>query len=174
MDDSLRISDNERLTAMSSLAGHYTEGRLDDEEFDERSLAVSRARTRGDLRPLFADLPGQIDAALSPERLHGVVEKRSGDADLDVVRSKGRRIEALDGVIVGVTLVAYLVLQFVAGVTWAWVVWPSLLLTLAVPRLIHNFSDGDEKAYEELKRQEELDRKERIRRAARRMDELEK
>lgn len=57
MDDHLRLSDNERVSAMSALATHFTEGRLDTGEFDERTLAASQAKTGGDLRPLFDDLP---------------------------------------------------------------------------------------------------------------------
>ncbi|WP_159449807.1 DUF1707 SHOCT-like domain-containing protein [Corynebacterium pollutisoli] len=68
MDDHLRLSDNERISAMSALATHFTEGRLDTSEFDERTLAASQAKTRGDLRPLFDDLPGQLPAALDGAR----------------------------------------------------------------------------------------------------------
>ena len=174
MEENLRLSDNERLTAMSSLASHFTEGRLDHEEFDERSLAISKAKTRGDLRPLFIDLPGQLDAALTVGT--GGVAKRDEDEDireLQQIRRSGRKVENLNAIIFGITFVAFLVLTFIVGVNWAWVVWPSLILTMAIPRMIHGFSDSDEKAYKELKKAEELARKDRLRRATQRMKELE-
>lgn len=174
MDDNLRLSDNERLTAMSSLASHFTEGRLDHEEFDERSLAISQAKTKGELRPLFLDLPGQLEGALTEGT--GTLAKRDEDEDireLQKIRSSGKKVESLSGLIFGLTFVTFLVLTFVVGVNWAWVVWPTLFVTMAIPRMIHGFSDADEKAYKELKESEELARKERLRRATKRMKELE-
>ena len=42
---------------MADLAGHYADGRLDHEEYDERLDAIWTARTRSDLAVLFSDLP---------------------------------------------------------------------------------------------------------------------
>ena len=55
--DSLRISDADRATALDLLSEQYAVGRLDKDEFDERSDAVWSAKTQGDLAPVFADLP---------------------------------------------------------------------------------------------------------------------
>jgi hypothetical protein len=52
----LRLSDADRDAAVARLSEHYAAGRLDKEEFDERSDAVWTARTRADLAPIFADL----------------------------------------------------------------------------------------------------------------------
>lgn len=52
-----RLSDAERDEAVGRLAQANVEGRLTTEEFGERSAAARRAVTRGDLVPLFADLP---------------------------------------------------------------------------------------------------------------------
>lgn len=57
MDPRLRIGNSERDHATAELARHYTEGRLDHEEYTERLDAVWTARTHADLRALFADLP---------------------------------------------------------------------------------------------------------------------
>jgi hypothetical protein len=51
-----RLSDADREAAVASLSEHYAVGRLDKDEFDERSDAVWTAKTRGDLAPVFADL----------------------------------------------------------------------------------------------------------------------
>jgi uncharacterized membrane protein len=60
--DTLRLSDAEREEAIARLGEHYAAGRLDKDEYDERSDAVWSARTRGDLRPVFADLEAPAPA----------------------------------------------------------------------------------------------------------------
>lgn len=57
LDPHVRIADSDRERAMADLAMHYTDGRLDHEEYDERLDAVWTARTRADLALLFDDLP---------------------------------------------------------------------------------------------------------------------
>jgi hypothetical protein len=52
-----RASDAERNQAIDQLRAAYVEGRLDQEEFDERSSAALKARTIGQLERLFHDLP---------------------------------------------------------------------------------------------------------------------
>lgn len=53
----LRVSDAEREEALSALGEHLSAGRLDINEFGDRSSQVTTARTRNDLSTLFADLP---------------------------------------------------------------------------------------------------------------------
>ncbi len=53
----LRVSDADRDRAVTELSGHFQEGRLTLEEFDERSSAALRAKTARDLAGLFTDLP---------------------------------------------------------------------------------------------------------------------
>jgi hypothetical protein len=55
-DPRLRLSDADRDEAIARLSEHYAVGRLDKDEFDERSDAVWTARTQGDLAPIFLDL----------------------------------------------------------------------------------------------------------------------
>jgi len=64
----LRIGDREREAAATALGEHFAEGRIDREEYDERSAVVWSARTAADLRPVFADLPGPHHAALGRAR----------------------------------------------------------------------------------------------------------
>jgi hypothetical protein len=52
-----RIGTAERDAAMKALDAHLEAGRLDPEEYGERSARVTEARTAEDLDPLFADLP---------------------------------------------------------------------------------------------------------------------
>lgn len=53
----LRIGDAEREQALTALGEHLSAGRLDIDEFGERSAKVTASRTRQELSGLFADLP---------------------------------------------------------------------------------------------------------------------
>nr|CAA9331885.1 MAG: hypothetical protein AVDCRST_MAG46-1477 [uncultured Nocardioidaceae bacterium] len=57
MSGDLRIGDAERDAAIAALGEHFAAGRLDAQEFDDRSSAAMSARSAGALVPLFADLP---------------------------------------------------------------------------------------------------------------------
>lgn len=59
MDDQLRISDAEREQAAAELAEHYAQGRITTEEHAERLDRIWASRTRGELAPIFGDLPGR-------------------------------------------------------------------------------------------------------------------
>ncbi|WP_235883554.1 DUF1707 SHOCT-like domain-containing protein [Saccharopolyspora elongata] len=53
----LRIGDPERENAMRLLGEHFSAGRLDVTEYDERCRLAAAARFRSELTPLFDDLP---------------------------------------------------------------------------------------------------------------------
>ncbi|MFD6066487.1 MULTISPECIES: DUF1707 SHOCT-like domain-containing protein [Amycolatopsis] len=53
----LRISDQDRESALAALGEHMTVGRIDIDEFGDRSARVTAAKTRGELSEVFADLP---------------------------------------------------------------------------------------------------------------------
>jgi hypothetical protein len=53
----IRIGDAEREEALRALGEHMSAGRLDIDEYGERTAQVSTAKTRGELSALFADLP---------------------------------------------------------------------------------------------------------------------
>lgn len=53
----LRIGDAERAAAADQLARHFSHGRLDQDELDDRLGRVMRATTAGDLTEVFTDLP---------------------------------------------------------------------------------------------------------------------
>ena len=97
---------------------------------------------------------------------------RDADADLEDLRRRGKLVESLDGVVIGLTLITFLVLQIVVDWQYAWMVWPSLVLTLGIPRLALRFTDSDEKTYEKLKKADEKAREERLRAATERIREL--
>src|SRR6516164_11247054 len=55
----IRVSHAERTEVADRLSKHYGDGRLDEEEFNERLDRAMKAKTRGDLNGLFDDLPGE-------------------------------------------------------------------------------------------------------------------
>ncbi|MDH6283817.1 DUF1707 SHOCT-like domain-containing protein [Prescottella agglutinans] len=188
--DDLLLSDDERLHALNAISEHYAAGRLDSSEFYDRSGAIASARTLDAMRDSFRGLPGGlpldvIDGHIRKLAGGGELEStgagapvappaaRSDESDLSALRKRGGLVESLDGVIVGVTLVVFLVLQVIVDWDYAWIVWPSLIVTLSVPRMILKYSDADEEIYEELKEEEAKSRKKRLREAAERIHELE-
>jgi hypothetical protein len=56
-DLNMRVSDAERAEVADRLSRHYADGRLDQAEFDDRVSRAMAAKTVGDLRGLFDDLP---------------------------------------------------------------------------------------------------------------------
>ena len=58
MDDRIRVSDADRERIAARLREHFAEGRLSQEELDERLSAALGAKTTGDLRRVMTDLPG--------------------------------------------------------------------------------------------------------------------
>ena len=193
--DDLLLSDAERMHALNALGEHYAAGRLDSAEFYDRSGEVSSARTLSALLPSFRGLPGgapleQVDgrirmttgssapAVRSDSSPLGATQSAAGpalsaDEELVSLRERGSMVEALDWIIIGITLVTFLVLQLVFEWDYAWIVWPSLIVTLSVPRLILKYSDDDEEVYEELKESEAKARKKRLEEASKRIRELE-
>jgi hypothetical protein len=57
LNGDLRISDADRDRALAELSEHFQAGRLDADEFEDRSGRALRARTARELTDLFADLP---------------------------------------------------------------------------------------------------------------------
>lgn len=207
--DDLLLSDAERLHALMALGDHYASGRLDYTEFHARSGDVAAARTLGELRGPFTDLPGETpltsvdglivqsatatggelgelevssssspssapSSALTQGSPTGAVTPaaRGTDADLEDLRRRGKLVESLDGVVIGLTLITFLVLQIIVDWQYAWMVWPSLVLTLGLPRLVLRYTDSDEKTYEKLKKADEKAREKRLRAATERIREL--
>ena len=67
----IRIGNEERDAAIKALDEHMSAGRLDPDEYGQRVAEASVARTREDLKPLFADLPEPHPFAAPPPRRKG-------------------------------------------------------------------------------------------------------
>jgi hypothetical protein len=109
-DAEARIGSAERDRAVAALRTHLEAGRLTPEEYEERSVTASRARTWGEIAPLFADLPDPRPAPVAAE-LTRAAPVRTGafPALSDGVKER----------IMAVTPLAALVLFF-ATRTWLW------------------------------------------------------
>lgn len=79
-DSHLRVSDTERAEVADQLGQHYSDGRLDRAEFDERVSQAMGAKTRADLAGLFDDLPDLGHDAAAPADSAGNGRRRVGRA----------------------------------------------------------------------------------------------
>ncbi|GAA5128066.1 DUF1707 domain-containing protein [Haloechinothrix salitolerans] len=75
-----RISDAEREEAMDALGQHMRDGRLDIDEYGDRTARVTAAKTRGELVTLFSDLPEPRPAMLR-EQLPAPPEQGNRERD---------------------------------------------------------------------------------------------
>ena len=65
-DQTIRLSDAEREAAAADLGEHFAQGRLTADEHAERLEQVWSAKTRGEVAPIFRDLPSPYAAAAAP------------------------------------------------------------------------------------------------------------
>lgn len=74
----MRVSNAERTEVADRLSKHYGDGRLDEEEFNERLDRAMKAKTQADLHDIFADLPDTSSEAPSPKEPRAMVPMRRG------------------------------------------------------------------------------------------------
>ena len=74
-DQHMRVSDAERQAVADRLAEHFSAGRLDQAEFDERVGRAMSAKTRADLNGLFEDLP-ETGAPAATDQAAGLPRRR--------------------------------------------------------------------------------------------------
>ena len=65
-DGTIRLSDAEREAAAADLGEHFAQGRLTADEHAERLEQVWAAKTRGEIAPIFRDLPSPYAAVAVP------------------------------------------------------------------------------------------------------------
>jgi Domain of unknown function (DUF1707) len=110
----IRVSDAERNEVAELLSQHFTDGRLDHAEFDERTDKAMHAKTRQDLAVLLVDLPP----------LH------QGPA-LPVYRPR-HRVRKVP--VIAAAILFCMALGSLSGPHqgWAYVVWPAFLVAFAI------------------------------------------
>jgi len=74
-ETNMRVSDAERQAVADRLAEHFSSGRLDQAEFDERVGRAMSAKTRADLAGLFDDLP-ETGAPAATDQATGQLRRR--------------------------------------------------------------------------------------------------
>ena len=91
-----RIGDAERQKAMDDLGKHFTAGRLDITEYDNRLTSVAEATMWSDLIPIFSDLPAITDTNTSATIPHaaGIPEEdKFSRSEIEENYRSGKRIK---------------------------------------------------------------------------------
>jgi uncharacterized protein DUF1707 len=136
----LRLSNAERDRAVAALQSHAGDGRLTDAELQTRVQSARGAVTRGDLTPLFADLPGFVDfdgsgAPAAPQPFSAPQQFAAPQQAEPVERAaggRGTRAYGRTGYIV-VSIVPFIALILFFLTSWAWGYTYSWLWFLLVP-----------------------------------------
>jgi hypothetical protein len=129
----LRASDRDRDVALEVLAQAFADGRLDHQEYDDRSTAVTSAKLLGDVVPHLEDLvphePGTSLVGHDAGALAGV------DVHQEAVRrwAKDRR-EALSGLI-GLAVITWTIWAVVMFGEFAWPIFPTVAAAVNVLRI---------------------------------------
>ncbi|MEU0470668.1 DUF1707 domain-containing protein [Amycolatopsis sp. NPDC006131] len=123
----LRIGDNDRESALKALGEHLSAGRLDLDEYGDRSAKVTAARTRRDLAELFADLPEPHPVFEQPRQAKAVEKKPDRPPRQWSDRPLPQRVAAAA---VPFLWVAAIVLAFATS-TWWWVAMPFVFTAAA-------------------------------------------
>lgn len=161
----MRVGDAERSAALDRLGTHFADGYLDVAEFDDRTARAASATTRGELESLFRDLPEPSHSDTSPANT-------TREAELERKLRVKRNCDRAAGLVVGFGAAVFFLLQFVFDVSMAWVAWP---IVGVVCLGIYSFADISEEEYdvlEELEKEDNKERAERLRIAYERRKEL--
>ncbi|HXS65603.1 MAG TPA: DUF1707 domain-containing protein [Streptosporangiaceae bacterium] len=140
----LRASDSDRDRALAELTEHYQAGRLDADEFDERSGRALQAKTGQELSDLFTDLPaGQqpgtwVDPAVAAGQPYQGVPAQVPPGPVN--RRGFGAVAPVIGTVTAVAIVALVVAGLAVnhhdgGHEWSGLVIPLLIVLLIVRRL---------------------------------------
>jgi hypothetical protein len=151
----IRIGDAEREEALRALGEHMSAGRLDIDEYGERSARVSTAKTRGDLGALFADLPQPRPTFSAPPPAPAPARPAAppaAPAPSDPERRWEQRplAQRIGGAIVGVSWILMIPL-FVAVHVW-WVFLLPLVLSAMLGSLWGKDWEHDRRAWRRAQR----------------------
>lgn len=122
----LRASTADRSVACDFLAEAYADGRLDREEFDERTDTANTAKTLGELPPLLSDLAPDVDPRKSAlAELDRDIPLTREEIDAAAVEHyKTQRRNALLGIVagpVGICVAIWAFTSIISGsVIWFW------------------------------------------------------
>jgi hypothetical protein len=138
-DQNMRVSDAERQAVADRLAVHYGDGRLDQEEFDERVGRAMSAKTRADLAGLLDDLPEAAPSAADAGAAGAPgIQARPADGTTATARRHrhGHPVIALAIIAIIVLSFGHAIAWFVAP--WLWVGIIVLIVLAATGHLGHH------------------------------------
>jgi hypothetical protein len=125
----IRISNEERDAAITTLGVHLGSGRLELSEYEERCGHAVAARTRGELEALFTDLPAphpDLSSAAPPahliQRAGQLVSPPTRGRKTDLLEtSASKALEALAGVAFVIGIPAAILLTIFLGQWWVFI-----------------------------------------------------
>ncbi|GAA4365529.1 DUF1707 domain-containing protein [Nocardioides caricicola] len=148
----LRASDHDRAVVHQVLAEAYADGRLDREEYDERSQRVDGLRVLGDFRPILDDLvappptPGRSLAHASHRDLETLAER--------AWRTKRREASFSFAGASLVTTAIWFATCFSDGTFDPYFFWPGFVIAFSLLHLVRVASSHREIVDSELRRLE--------------------
>lgn len=155
MDDDktrdIRIGNDERGRALDALGQHFTSGRLDHTEYEERVQLAAAAHTRSELDKLFGDLPEPTPFGSGSSAPAFARDASAAQAPRNRVQNgPGRKlIQTLNMFAGGGTLLLFLLLQVVFDVPNAWLVFIVFPLVLGGIRIWSGQAGGDDVDYDD-------------------------
>jgi hypothetical protein len=123
--DGLRVSDDDRERAASEIREHYTQGRLDSDELNDRLQRAYAARTAGELEAVRADLPALPADPKAASR--GEVAVRRAQLSRQLVQNTGAAL---------IPFVVCTLVWLFSGADGSF--WPAWTLLIAVIPLVRN------------------------------------
>lgn len=154
----LRASDQDRAVVQQVLAEAYADGRLDREEYDERSGHVADIRALGDLRSVLDDL-----VAPPPSTSRSLAH--ASNRDLELLADKAWHSRRRDAVFSflgasGVTTAIWFATCFGSGGFEPYFFWPGFVIVFSLLHLVRVASSRGEIVESEVKRLEKQRSKE--------------
>lgn len=142
----IRIGNSERSQALEALGEHFTIGRLDQTEYEERVSAAAAAKTRTELSELFTDLPeptpfGPGDGSATGYVTPGITSPQTPARGTSPGRGK-KIIQTLNLFAGGGTVILFFILLAV-GVPNAWLVFILFPLLLGAIGIWSRSDDDD-------------------------------
>ena len=128
----VRVGDTERNAAVAALGEHMSTGRLDLDEFGTRSAKASSARTVGELRELFTDLPAPHPplpggaAAVAPLSYQAVGTAVPVTGNTPALVDDRTRAQRLVAAAAGAAGVIAVILFFATGAWWWFLLIPLI------------------------------------------------
>jgi hypothetical protein len=149
----LRASDLDRTLVQQVLDEAYADGRLDRDEYDQRSARVAGLRLLGDVRGLLSDLVAERPAA--PQR--SLVHASNGDLERIALRAwQTKRREAVFSFLGAsvVTTAIWFATSFRHGDFNPYFFWPAFVIAFSLLHLVRTATSRREIVESEVRRLE--------------------